>query len=142
MSNSYVTREALVDFMRDILRDPCTLRLYGNELGPDPTANDFVEPEGGGYSGKPMRAQSWDLTNAPVEANYPKQTFTFTGPAGVVRGWYVTRNSDGRLRWYEPLANGPVRIVNDGDQVSVSVGFALATEPGEEAGEQINPQGE
>ena len=42
-----------------------------------------------------------------------------------MRGHYVTRNSDGRLRWFEPLAGGPMRIVNDGDQVSVEVVLAL-----------------
>jgi len=119
-----VTQAAQVDMMSDILRDPCTIRLYVNDLGNEPTAADFQEPDGGGYVGKPMRFQAWDLSNAPEEAVYPQQVWTFTGPIeGAVQGYYVTRNSDGRLRWYDQLSGGPQRIVNDGDQIKVSVGF-------------------
>lgn len=117
-----ITRAAQVDMMSDVLRDPCTMRLYTNEELPDqPTAGDFTEPDGGGYGVKPMRAAGWDMTGAPELAVYPKQTWTFNGPAGVIRGWYVTRDFDGRLRWFEPLSGGPMRIVNDGDEISVTV---------------------
>jgi hypothetical protein len=107
--------------MADILRDPCTIRLYVNDIPESPTAADFVEPDGFGYVGKPMRFQGWDMTRAPEEAAYPRQKWTFSGPAGLVRGYYVTRNSDGRLRWFEPLKGGPMRVVNDGDEISVAV---------------------
>lgn len=127
MSDGYVTRAALADFTADILRDPHTLRLYANEALPaEPTAADFEEVSGPGYIGKPMRLQMWDLTHAPEEATYPQQRFSFGGPAGVVQGWYITRNSDGRLRWYAPLSGGPQRIVNDGDEIAVNVTLGLA----------------
>jgi len=129
MSDSYITRAALVDFTSDILRDPCTLRLYSNDnLPEEPTAADFEEVQGPGYIGKAMRAQGWDITRAPEEATYPKQTFAFSGAAGVVRGWYITRNSDGRLRWYAPLSGGPQRIVNDGDEISVTPSLSLMSQ--------------
>ena len=134
MSDSYVTRAALADFTADILRDPHTLRLYTNDTLPEePTAADFEEVSGPGYIGKPMRLQTWDLTRAPEEATYPQQRFRFAGPAGVVQGRYITRNSDGRLRWYAPLSGGPQRIVNDGDEIAVNVTLALAAPSQEEA---------
>lgn len=134
---SAVPTASQVDMLSDILRDPCTVRLYVNEIGPEPTAADFVEPQGGGYVGKSMRAAGWDMTRAPEEATYPKQTWTFTGPVGVVRGYYVTRNTDGRLRWFEPLSGGPMRIVNDGDQISVAVSFAFGQQPDESTQEDV-----
>lgn len=139
MSIAYVTRAAQVDFLQDILREPCTIRLYVNDVGPEPTAGDFLEPEGGGYGPKPMRAQSWDLGRAPEEAAYPKQTWTFDGPLGgeekQVRGWYITRNTDGRLRYFAPLAGGPQRVMNDGDQISVTVTLSMAQAGAEVTGE-------
>lgn len=132
---AYITAAAQVDMLADILREPCTIRLYSNEPGAEPTAADFEELKGGGYVGKPMRSAGWDMSRAPEEAAYGKQTWIFSGPAGVARGYYVTRNSDGRLRWYDPLSGGPMRIVNDGDQVSVAVGLSLAPVPQDDADE-------
>jgi hypothetical protein len=133
MSDAIITDEAKADMMREILREPCTIRLYVNEVGPSPLAGDFVEPEGGGYAPKIVRSDGWDTQNAPVIASYPSQLWHFTGPAGVVRGYFLTRNSDGRIRWYEPLPGGPMKIVNDGDQVRVAINFSFAAPPAEAA---------
>jgi hypothetical protein len=123
---SYITQAAQVDMIADILRDPCTLRLYSNDVGEEPTAADFIEVEGGGYVGKPMRAQTWDLSRAPEEAKYPPQKFSFTGPAGRVAGYFITRNSDGKLRWFDPLPGGPIRIMNAGYEIEVDVSTSFA----------------
>ena len=131
MSCAIFTTAALVDMTADVLRTPCTLRLYA-AVGPvdEPIASDFVEPTGGGYAPKPMQGAAWDLSNAPDEAVYPEQAWTFTGPAGLVLGFYITRNSDGALRWYEPFTdeNGdpaPMRIINDGDRITVTPTFSF-----------------
>jgi hypothetical protein len=121
-----VPEASQADMLEDILRDPCTIRLYINDPGVSPTAADFQEAEGGGYAAKPMRAKGWDMSRAPMLASYPKQEWRFSGPAGVVRGYYVTRNSDGKLRWFDPLPGGPMNILNDGDQIAVSVDLSLA----------------
>lgn len=121
-----VPEASQADMLADILRDPCTLRLYVNDPGDQPSAADFQEAEGGGYAAKPMRAAGWDMSQAPVLASYPQQQWRFNGPAGVVRGYYVTRNSDGRLRWFDPLPGGPMNILNDGDQIAVTVDLSLA----------------
>ncbi len=127
--SAIVPEASQADMLADILRDPCTIRLYGNEVGDAPTAADFQEVEGGGYAPKPVRITGWDMSRSPLSASYPNQAWKFSGPAGIVRGYYVTRNSDGRLRWFEPLPGGPMNIVNDGDQVAVAVDFSLSGEP-------------
>lgn len=131
MSCAIFTPASLTDMLADVLADPATLRLYVGVASDQPTADDFEEPNGGGYAGKPMKGPAWDLSNAPQLAVYPKQTWTFTGPAGLVMGFFITRNSDGHLRWYEPLVDemgnpAPMRIVNDGDQISVTPRFTFA----------------
>lgn len=133
---SKLTQAALADMLSDILRDPCTMRLYVNQVGPDPTANDFVEPEGKGYAPKGLRLTGWDMTRAPQEAVYPKQTWRFAGPIGLVHGFYVTRNSDGKLRWFEPFVDesgqpAPQRVINDGDEISVTPSFEFGAVPDE-----------
>ncbi len=131
-----VTKAAQVDMVSDILGDPCTVRLYTNDLGDEPTAADFQEPEGAGYLAKPMRFAAWDLSNAPELATYPQQIWTFTGPLpDAVQGFYVTRNSDGHLRWYDQLSGGPQRIVNDGDQIKIIVEFEFADADDDDADE-------
>jgi hypothetical protein len=127
--SAIVPEASQADMLADILRDPCTIRLYINDPGDSPTAADFVEAEGGGYAAKPVRSAGWDMSRAPVSASYPQQVWKFSGPAGVIRGYYVTRNSDGRLRWFDPLPGGPMNILNDGDQIAVSVDLSLAGEP-------------
>ncbi|MGH7605420.1 MAG: hypothetical protein ACRENK_15670 [Gemmatimonadaceae bacterium] len=121
-----VTEASQADMLADIVRDPCTIRLYANDPGDSPSSADFQELDGGGYAPKPMRSAGWDMSLAPSLASYGKQAWEFTGPAGVVRGYYVTRNSDGRLRWFDPLPGGPMNIANDGDQIAVSVELSLS----------------
>jgi hypothetical protein len=131
MSAAIVTDQAKADMMREVLREPCMLRLYVNEVGPSPISSDFVEPDGGGYGPKPMRSDLWDTTNAPVIASYPLQLWHFARVANekldmIVRGYFITRNSDDRLRWFEPLPGGPMRVVNDGDQVKIAPHLSFA----------------
>jgi hypothetical protein len=132
--SAIITDAAKADVMRDVLREACTLRLYVNDVGSAPTSGDFVEPEGGGYAPKAIRADQWDTTSAPVLASYPLQLWHFTRQANerldlTVRGYFLTRNSDGRLRWFDPLPGGPMRIVNDGDQLKVSMAVSFAAAP-------------
>ncbi len=129
--SAIVPEASQADMLADIVRDPCTIRLYTNDPGDSPSAADFQELDGGGYQPKPLRSTGWDMSRAPALASYVKQVWQFSGPAGVVRGYYVTRNSDGRLRWFDPLPGGPMNIVNDGDQIGVSVELSLAGKPEE-----------
>jgi len=131
--SAIITDAAKADIMREVLREPCTLRLYVNEVGSNPTSGDFVEPEGGGYAPKAVRADQWDTANAPILATYPLQLWHFARQGTermdlTVRGYFLTRNSDGRLRWFDPLPGGPMRIVNDGDQLKVAMAISFAAQ--------------
>ena len=131
MSCAVFTPESLTAMLSDMLRVACTLHLYVGVTGDAPTADNFEEPGGGGYAPKQMNGQAWDLSEAPELAAYPAQTFEFDGPAGLILGFYITRNSDGSLRWYEPLEDeegnaAPMRIVNKGDRITVQPTFSFA----------------
>ena len=101
-----------VEVLTTLLTPALTLRLYSNNYTPgggSATAN-FTEVTGGGYANKPLTFANWVITaNAPSDALYPLQTWTFTGPTdapGTIYGYYVTRNSDGKLMWAERFAAG------------------------------------
>jgi len=92
-----------------------TMRLYSNNATPDhaSTASSFTEISGGGYTGKALTFANWTITaGAPTQAIYNSaQTFTFTGATdapGTIYGYYVTRNSDGKLMWAERFPSAVV----------------------------------
>lgn len=98
-----------------------TLRLYSNNQTPSDaqTAANYTEVTGSGYSA--IALGSWIVNEAdPATASHAKQTFTFTGAAGNVYGYYVTRNSDGALMFAERFSDGPYNIVNNGDSIGVT----------------------
>jgi hypothetical protein len=115
-----------VEIITGIITPALTLRLYSNNYTPVPTsiAANFTEIVGGGYAAKALTFASWVITpNSPSDALYPLQTWTFTGPTnapGTIYGYYVTRNSDGLLRWagrfavgylpFSPIAGSTVKI--------------------------------
>jgi len=99
-----------------VLTPALTLRIYGNNVTPNANsqASDFTEIAGGGYANKPLTFANWVITDGdPTEAQYNAvQQWNFTGPIntpGTIYGYYVTRNSDGKLIWAErfPAANVP-----------------------------------
>ena len=91
-----------------------TLRLYRNDKSPaaGDVASDYTEVTGGGYVNKALIFASWTLSSAgtsPCSASYPPQTWIFTGVTdapGTAYGYYVTRNSDGKLMWAERFPSG------------------------------------
>ena len=78
---------------KDYTTDPLILRLFTNNLTPevDDDISVFTETTGGGYATKSLDPVSWTVQNG--SATYPQQTWTFTGNAGTVYGYYITRNS-------------------------------------------------
>lgn len=104
-----------VKTLTEILTPAHTLRIYGNNYTPLPTsvAANFVEIAGGGYVNKPLTFANWTITaGAPSIAVYSVQTWIFTGvidAPGTIYGYYVTRNSDGKLLLADrfPPANVP-----------------------------------
>lgn len=99
-----------------------TLRLY--------TDDKFTEAQGGGYAPVPLRPGSWITTEVDRSAaDYPPQTFRFTGPLNgdgtppSVRGFYVTDAAD--IVLFSEGLKAPFTPVNDGDSLVIDVRFSL-----------------
>lgn len=96
-----------VDMLKAILNTPLTLRLYSNNYTPVAAsiAASFTEVAGGGYTNRPLLYAGWAFTaGAPSYALAALESWTYTGPVnapGTVYGYYVTRDSDGKLMWAE-----------------------------------------
>lgn len=109
-----VPNAAELDILTYILTPTLTLRLYGNNITPGPTdtAATYTEIAGGGYAAKSLTFANWTLTGgSPSVALYAQQAWTFSGAInapGTIYGYYVTRNSDGKLMWAERF---PVSVV-------------------------------
>lgn len=104
------------------------LRLFTSNTTPaeTDTAATYTEATGFGYAAISLTASSWVITEgAPSTAAFPLQTFTFTGGLGAVYGYYLTRASSGRLFFAERFTDGPYQIVNNGDQVKVTLNLTL-----------------
>ena len=105
-----------VEVLTTALTPALTMKLYSNNATPahDSSAASFTEVTGGGYAAKPLTFANWGIVAGdPSVATYnATQTWTFTGPTtgpGTIYGYYVIRNSDGKLMWAErfPAANVP-----------------------------------
>jgi microcystin-dependent protein len=121
--------EAFLDLITDI---DMTLRLYRNNvvLGLSTvqiealTQAAFTEANFAGYAASSMTT-SWTTTQGnPSVATRAEVTFTrsSTGTAQLVYGYYLTRNSDGALQWFEHF-DGPVSIefINDAVKVTPTI---------------------
>lgn len=92
-----------LEVLTTLLTPAHTLRLYGNNVTPadGSVSANFTEISGGGYANKPITFANWSITaGAPTTAVYTVQTWVFTGAInapGSVYGYYITRNSDGKL---------------------------------------------
>lgn len=103
------------EILTEKLTPALTLKLYGNNATPagSSSAASFTEIAGGGYVSKPLTFANWSIVSGdPSSAMYnTTQTWTFTGPInapGTIYGYFVTRNSDGKLMWAERFASGVV----------------------------------
>lgn len=104
-----------------ILGQALTLRLFANDatIDNDTEAGDLTEVSGNGYAAIALVSGSWVLSGSnPTLATYPQQTFEFSGAAGPVYGYYVTRDADGALLWAEN--KGPETIAASGEQIKVT----------------------
>ena len=117
-----------LEVINSILAAAMTLRLYSNNKTPaggDNTAA-YTEVAGGGYASLPITFANWTIiTGTPTSATYNAfQQWTFTGVTnapGTIYGYFVTRNSDGKLMWAErfpsasvpfsPIAGSIIRVL-------------------------------
>lgn len=118
--------EAFLDLITDV---DMTLRLYRNDVVSGLTdvqiealtQASFTEANFAGYAASSMTT-AWTTTQGnPSTATRAVVTFTrsSTGTAQLIYGYYVTRNSDGALMWFEHF-DAPVSIefINDAIQVT------------------------
>lgn len=106
-----------------------TLRLFTV----DPTAGltpdeidaldetDFTEATFTGYTPVALSTGDWSIEpGSPTRAVHVAQDFTSTADQApqTIRGYYVTRTSDGALMWFE-VFHGPVVIEFDLDQITM-----------------------
>ena len=100
------------------------LRLYSNDVTPaeTDTAVTYTEVSGSGYAAITLTGASWNAptTGDPSFIDYAQQTFTFTGAAGNVYGYYMTRATGGELVYAERFTSAPYNVVNNGDKINVT----------------------
>lgn len=118
-----VTKNGQLESLKLILSKNLLLRLFENNINPDYYNNvdDYEEARGGGYSQKILNASKWKFgffVDEPI-AVYPDQVFEFTGPVGLVYGFYVTGMDGKIIRWAERFADGPYEVLRAGDTVTV-----------------------
>lgn len=99
------------EILTTIITPALTLKLYSNDKTPvaGDVATDYTEVVGGGYVNKPLIFAGWTITGTPPYGVFASQTWIFTGVTGApgtVYGYYVTRNSDGKLMWAERFPSG------------------------------------
>lgn len=129
MSTIQVVNQGEEAFLDLITNVDMTLRLYKTDvtagLTPDQIEaldeSDFTEADFAGYAASSMTT-AWTTTQGnPSTATRAEVTFTrsSTGAAQSIFGYYVTRNSDGALQWFEQF-DGPVSVefINDAIQTT------------------------
>lgn len=117
-----------VETLNNVLGSPLTIKLYSNNKVPagGDNAAAYTEVSGGGYASKPLTLANWNIVaGTPSAASYNSvQQWTFTAPTdapGTIYGYFVIRNSDGKLMWAErfpaaalpfsPIAGSNVRVL-------------------------------
>ncbi len=104
------------------------LKLYSNNYTPIEASveGDFTEAAGFGYAEVSLTPGSWVVTPGnPTSAAFPQQTFTFTGALGNVYGYYIVQTTSGKIMWAEKFTDGPYNIVNNGDQIKITLSITL-----------------
>jgi hypothetical protein len=104
-----------VEVLTALLTPAHTIRLYGNDYTPINTsiAANFTEIAGGGYTNFAIPFSQWTIVGGtPSLATATAKTWLFTSvidAPGSIYGYYITRDSDGKLLLAErfPAANVP-----------------------------------
>lgn len=110
--------------------DTMTLRLFKNDVTAGLTraqidaltAASFTQADFAGYAAAALPAGGWAVqAGDPSVLTHAQQSFTrsSTGTAQSIFGYYVTRDSDGALRWFEPF-DAPVIIEFINDQLNIT----------------------
>lgn len=114
--------DALDAFTGKTLPSTLVLRLYSSNTTPaeTDTAATYTEYAAAGYAAIVLTAASWTTTEgAPSSTAYAQQTFTMSG-AGDAYGYYMTRNTGGRIAVAERFTGAPFSIPSGGGTIKVT----------------------
>jgi hypothetical protein len=104
-----------------------TIHLYSNNVTPgeSSTITTFTEVTGFGYNPIALIPANWTIViDDFAKGEHTEVTWTFTGAAGAIYGYYVTRQT-GELMWAERFTNGPYTINTSGDEIRVTPRLSL-----------------
>jgi hypothetical protein len=122
---------ALQNIVNNTAPQSLVLRLFSNNYTPSSTdtVSNYTELSGYGYSSVALTPSNFTFTQGnPVTGTYPQITFTFTGAAGLIYGYFVTQASSGNLIFANRFSNAPISIANNGDQIRVTLTLQLANQ--------------
>jgi len=105
-----------------------TLKLFSNNYTPTETDTpaSFTEVSGYGYTAQTVTSANWTITaGAPSTAVSVAKTFSFTGAAGNVYGYYLVGATSAKVYWAERFGTAPIAVQNNGDQIIVTLNFGL-----------------
>lgn len=114
--------DALDGFTGKTALSTLVLRLFSSNTTPaeTDTAATFTEYAATGYAAIVLTAASWTtVEGAPSQTSYAQQTFTMTG-AGDAYGYYMTRNTGGRLAIAERFTSAPFSIPAGGGTIKIT----------------------
>lgn len=107
------------------------LKLYKNDVTPSQSsvAGDFTVADFTGYSNKTLSRGSWaspTTVSNKASTSYAAQTFTNSGTAQTIYGYYVVGATSGTLIWAERFS--AARTLNNGDSVTVTPSLTANSE--------------
>ena len=110
---------------KDASTESLILKLYSNDISPDvdDVLDLYTEVSGNGYTSKGLSVSSWSIAGG--SAVYPQQTWTFTGAAGAIYGYYVITATSSELMFAERFPSGPYTISSNGDIIRVTLSLSL-----------------
>lgn len=86
------------------------------------TEDDFTEPSFTGYAAQSLTSGNWTVAaGEPSDMTHTQVTFTCSSGPGSpeeVDGYYVTRDSDGLLIWFDVFTDGPSTIAETSDSIA------------------------
>lgn len=119
---------ALRNYVNNTAPETLVVRLYSNNKSPNKLdlVSDYVEVVGNGYAAETLTPADFVFSAGdPASAAYPQVTFTFSGAAGNVFGYFVTRATTGDLQFANRFSNAPINIANNGDEIRITLTITL-----------------
>lgn len=104
-----------------------SLKLYSNDITPSETdtAATYTEVSGYGYAAAVFSPDDFTIVEgAPSIATPAAKTFSFTGAAGYVYGYYVVGGTSGKVYWAERFP-ATFNAQSYGDHIVVTAPFGL-----------------